>query len=92
VSTVDLLLAIAVSVSMLVGWWRGRRSVGLGAVGRIFDEPGTTCTGRFVVGRVQTRFVVLRVKGDAWFEESFTLNDELFAEAIRAWIEVRGAP
>lgn len=89
-STVDLLLAIAVSLSMLVGWWRGRRSFDLGGVSEVLSRDETTVDGRFRVGRARTTFTVRFRRGDAWLDLDFGLNDEAFAETVREWIEKRG--
>jgi hypothetical protein len=86
-SRVDVLLAIAVTVSMFVGWWRGRRSVGLESVGAILDQASGTTTWVMSPGR--TRLEIEYRSGPKIMQTTLTFDEEEFAEAVRLWTDMQ---
>jgi hypothetical protein len=88
VSHGDILLAIAVTLSMLVGWWRGRRSVGLEVVGPILDRASTS--SHWLLRRDRTRFVIEYRDGGKLLRSVVTFDEKEITQVVNAWLALRG--
>lgn len=89
---IELLLVAAVTISMLVGWWRGRGSIGLGNVHRILAADGVKVTGTMRVTSDRTIFEARWQRGSAWCQVDFDLNEESVRAFVQIWLRNRGAP